>query len=404
MFGAYGDVLRTPGARAFSVAGLIARLPMSMFGLGILLAVTESGGTYTLGGLTAGIALAAQAAAAPVQARIADRQGQHRLLVPLLAAHTVGLALLIAVVGDAAVGALPYAMLAASTALTGITFPQIGALVRARWASLYTATSRLHTAYAWESVLDEVVYILGPTIVVLLSTSFHPLAGLVAMLLLTVGGGYTFATLRATEPPVRHTTDGRARERLPVVTLGWLVVAFVFMGGIFGSAEVATVAFAEELGSKAASGPALAVFAAGSLIAGLVAGAMHWKAGLRRRFLVGQAALAAAVLPLALVGSIPLLLVAIFVAGFAIAPTLITGFSMVEAEVPASRLTEGLAWVSTALTVGVAVGAAVAGPVIDRVGASEGYLVGFGCGILATLACLVGVAADRPARDVPEPA
>lgn len=403
MFGPYADVLRTPGARAFSVAGLIARVPMSMFGLGILLAVTESGGTYTLGGLTAGIALAAQAAAAPVQARIADRLGQRRLLLPLLTAHAVGLASLIAVVGDAAAGDLPYAALAASTILTGVTFPQIGALVRARWASLYTATPRIHTAYAWESVLDEVVYIVGPTIVVLLSTSVHPLAGLVAMLLLTLGGGYSFAALRMTEPPVQRLAAGTRRERLPKFTLGWLVVAFVFMGGIFGSAEVATVAFTEELGAKAASGPALAVFAAGSLIAGLVAGAVHWKASLRRRFIVGQAALAAAVLPLALVGSIPLLLMAIFVAGFAIAPTLITGFSMVEAEVPAGRLTEGLAWVSTALTVGVAAGAAVAGPVIDRVGASEGYLVGFGCGVLATLACLVGVSVDRPARNIPEP-
>lgn len=368
---------------------------MSMFGLGILLAVTGSGGTYTRAGLAAGLSLVGQAAGSPVQARIADRVGQRRMLLPLLAAHAIGLGTLIVVVDDAAVGDIPFAVLGAAAVLAGCTLPQIGALVRARWARLHTATPRLHTAYAWESVLDEVVFVVGPLLVVLLATGVHPLGGLVAIMVLALGGGFVFATLRATEPPVRPITTRADREPLPLVTLAWMVVAFVFMGAIFGSVEVATVAFTESLGSTAMAGPVLAVFAGGSLVAGLVTGAVHWKSVPRRRFVIGQGALAVAVLPLTFVGSIPLLFVAIFLAGFTISPTLIAGFSMVEAEVPASRLTEGLAWVSTALSVGVAVGAAVAGPVIDRIGASEAYLVAFACGVLATLACLGGVALDR---------
>jgi MFS family permease len=395
LFGPYSAVLRTPGARAFSGTGLVARLPMSMFGLGIVLSITGSGGSYTQAGFAAGAALVGQAIGSPLQARVADRIGQRRMLIPLLVAHGVALGGLILVVGDAAAGEIPYPVLVVVAVLSGLTLPQIGALVRARWAWLHSATPRLHTAYAWESVLDEVVFVVGPILVVALATGLHPAAGLVAILGLGVVGGFVFASLRATEPRIRRHSGPAVRERLPAATLAWIVAAFVFMGAIFGSVEVTTVAFTEALGAPSMAGPVLAVFAGGSLVAGLVAGAIHWKSRPRRRFLVGQAALGAAVLPLSFVGTVPLLFLAVFIAGFAISPTLITGFSMIEAEVPASRLTEGLAWVSTALSVGVAAGAAVVGPVIDQVGPSEAYLVAFVCGVLATLACFVGVTADR---------
>jgi hypothetical protein len=323
------------------------------------------------------------------------------MLVPLLFGHGIALIALVAVVGRVAAGEAPFVLLAAAALLTGATFPQIGALVRARWAGLQSA--RLHTAYAWESALDEVAFVVGPVIVVMLATNIHPVAGLVTVLLFTLGGGFVFASLRSTEPPVRQSVTIGQRDPLPFATLTWTVAAFVFMGGIFGVVELSTVAVADEFGATAAAGPVLAVFAAGSLIAGLTTGAIHWKVSPRRRFVVGQAALAAAVLPLAFAGNLPVLFAAIFVAGFAIAPTLIAGFSMVQAAVPASRVTEGLAWVSTAITVGAAAGAASAGPIIDRIGGSDTYLVAFACGVLATLACLVGASLDRPARDVPEP-
>jgi MFS family permease len=373
---------------------------MSMFALGIVLAVTLSGGGYGPAGVAAGISTAGHAVASPVQARVADRVGQRRMLVPLLFGHGIALSALVAVVGRVATGEAPFALLAAAALLTGATFPQIGALVRARWAGLQSA--RLHTAYAWESALDEVAFVVGPMIIVV-ATNIHPVAGLVAVLLFTLGGGFVFASLRSTEPPVRQSVTIGQRDPLPLATLTWTVAAFAFMGGIFGVAELSTVAVADEFGATAAAGPLLAVFAAGSLIAGLTTGAIHWKVSPRRRFVVGQAALAAAVLPLAFAGNLPLLFAAIFVAGFAIAPTLIAGFSMVQTAVPASRVTEGLAWVSTAITVGAAAGAASAGPIIDRIGGSDTYLVAFGCGVLATLACLVGASVDRPARDVPEP-
>ncbi|MGH8774182.1 MAG: MFS transporter [Jiangellaceae bacterium] len=387
----YAEVLRHPGAVAFSASGLVARLPMSMMGIGIVLAVSAHTGSYGRAGLVAGTALLAQAAGAPLQARLADQFGQRRLLLPVLGLHAVSLGSFILLVGRA-----PLIALVATAALSGATLPMFGTMVRARWAYLYTGTPRLHTAYALESVLDEVVFVVGPIVATILATAVHPLSGLVTNLVLTLGGGLLFAAQRTTEPPAKPRTLHVAPDPLPVRTLTWVVATFTFMGAIFGSIEVVTVAFAEESGAIAASGPVLAAYAAGSLVAGLVVGAVHWRTGPRRRFVVGQAVMAAALVPLPFVSSIPLLAVVVFVAGMAISPTLIAGFSLVEAEVPQSRLTEGLAWISTALNIGVAMGAAVAGPVIDDRGASLAYVVALGSGLLAAAACAVGIVVDRP--------
>jgi predicted MFS family arabinose efflux permease len=367
---------------------------MSMFGIGIVLAISVTEGTYGRAGLVAGAALLAQAAAAPLQARIADRIGQRRMLVPVLALHAVGLGSFILLVGRA-----PVVALLATSALAGATLPSFGSLVRARWARLHTGTPLLHTAYALESVLDEVVFVVGPVLATILATGVHPLSGLVTNLVLTVGGGLWFAAQRATEPPPRPRTGTSGVERLSPRSLGWVVLTFVFMGGIFGSVEVVTVAFADHAGATRAAGVVLALYALGSLLSGLVVGAVHWRSGPRRRFALGQLVMAAALFPLPFVGSVPLLAVVMFVAGLAISPTLIAGFSLVEAEVPASRLTEGLAWISTALNIGVSMGAAVAGPVIDGAGASPGFVVALSCGLLAAVVCVTGALARPRVRE-----
>jgi MFS family permease len=389
----YADILTIPGAAAFSVSALIARLPMSMFGLSVIFAVEAASGSYGDAGVLAGLALLGQGVASPIQARLADRWGQARMLVPVLVAHATGLAAFIVLLEHAG-----FVVLAVAALVTGVTLPQIGALVRARWARLDVGARGLHTAYAWESVLDEVVFIAGPLVATLLSTTVDPRAGLVLCLTLTTAGGLVYAAQRRTDPGSRRTADAAA----PVTTgtsmlaaMVRLVITFAFMGVLFGSIEVVTVAFTAQVGSPGAAGVVLAVFALGSLLAGLVAGSIQSRFGPQRRFVVGQLVLAAAVLPLPFVGSAAVLGAILFVAGFAIAPTLIAGYSLVQAEVPAARLTEGLAWVSTALNAGVAAGAAAAGPIIDRAGASTAFWVPVAGGVLATVSGGLGAALRR---------
>ena len=391
MTGPYAEVLRTPGALAFSGFALVARLQMSMFGLAIVFAVEAGTGRYGEAGLVSGAALIGQALGGPLQARLADRFGQFHLLVPALLVHGVSFGAFIAVVNSAAVAAL-----APLAVVVGASLPSFGSLVRARWARLHTGTPRLQTAYALESVLDEVVFVVGPPVVTVLATSLDPRSGLVLCLGLTIIGGAGYAAQRGTDPGPRRTGDpGAAATRFPLFTMIWVTAAFAFMGAVFGSVEVVTVAFTEHAGSPGAAGVVLAVFALGSMLAGLAAGTVHWKVGPRRRFAVGQAILAVALLPLPFVGTPVLLGVVGFIAGFAIAPTLIAGFSLVETDVPARRLTEGLAWVTTALNAGVAAGAAISGPIIDGPGPSAAYGVTVVSGLAATVICATAILAER---------
>jgi MFS family permease len=170
-----------------------------------------------------------------------------------------------------------------------------------------------------------------------------------------------------------------------------LAIVFVAMGAIFGATDVSTVAFAEEAGRPGLAGVVLAVFACGSMISGLLYGARHWVTPLWRRFAIGMVALAIGASLFVLVSSMAMLSVVMFVAGFAIAPTLVNGNGLVQHFVPRERLTEGLTWVGTSLGVGVSLGSWVAGSLIDRQGSHGGYLVVVASAGLAVVAVLASL-------------
>jgi predicted MFS family arabinose efflux permease len=177
--------------------------------------------------------------------------------------------------------------------------------------------------------------------------------------------------------------------------IGPLCLVGVALGTLFGAAEVSTVAFASEHGQKGYAGLLLALWAAGSLIAGVVSGMVTWRIGPATRLRRGSVAMFVAMVPLSLIGSTWVMGAWLFVAGFAIAPTMVASLSLVQRTVPQSRLTEGMAIVETALVAGVAPGAAGAGQVIDSQGPSTAYLVSLGAGLVAAAAAFA--TRDEPA-------
>ena len=80
-FSAYRALLSDPRARAFSLAGFVARTPLSMTALGIVLLVSATTGSYARAGLITAVATVAGAVAAPLWGRTMDRVGQARVLV-----------------------------------------------------------------------------------------------------------------------------------------------------------------------------------------------------------------------------------------------------------------------------------------------------------------------------------
>jgi MFS family permease len=396
MLTTYRRVLGLPGALVFSLSGLVARLPISMVSLGIVLLVSTRTGSYSLAGSVSAAYLIANALFAVLQARLIDRLGQSRVLPVSVGVFAVGLSAMMAAV-ETDVDA-PWPHLCA--ALSGAAMPQIGSCVRARWSLLVPDKQALHTAFSFEAVVDETVFILGPALVTVLATTVHPLAGLTTAVVAAVIGTAVLVGQRRTEPPATGATRLHGVDPMPWRVLWPLIACAATMGALLGGAEVATVALSDELGSKPLSGLMLALWALGSLLSGVATGALHLRASNATRFRWGMLALGLLMLPLPFVGGFVPLGFFLFLSGFAISPTLIASFAWIEETVPSGRLTEGIALFTTGLAAGLAPGAALVGLVVDASGASASFWVtavaGLVGAVLAFVAARVTAASPSP--------
>jgi hypothetical protein len=277
-------------------------------------------------------------------------------------------------------------------AVAGAAAPTIGSMVRTRWSHALADPAARQTAFAFESVVDEVVFVVAPPVATVLAALVAPPAGFLAGLVAGVAGGLWLSRQRATEPPVASRTAGGAHPRWAALSPAVVVVTVssVAVGTVFGAMDVVVVAFAREQGAPAVAGGALAAYAAGSLVAGLVYGLARLPGTLATRFLACSVAFAAAAQLLLAAGSLPALVPAVFVAGLTIAPVLVSGMTLVESVVPRSALTEALTWTTTGLTVGVTAGSALAGVAVDSWGPRAAFAVPCAAAVLAALLALAG--------------
>jgi MFS family permease len=386
MLKTYRSLLSIPHARAFVLAGFVARLSISMRALGAVLMVSELTGSYGLAGAVAAAALLGEAVAAPRLGRLVDRYGQRRVLLLSLAVHSAGT---LALVISAQLWA-PNWMLLATAALSGAAALQVGSLVRARWSALVRDSPALEAAFALESTLDELIFVLGPALVTALALGVAPGAGLLGALVLTTVGSLALGLQHRTEPAPTGVRDLSERSAIRTPGLRVLVATFVAAGAIFGTLDVAMVAFTGQIGAPAAAGPLLALVALGSLLAGLTYGARSWRWPLDKRFVASVVVLWGGTVPLALVPSVALMAPAATLAGLAIAPTLIAGFTLVQKLVPSGALTEGLNWMITALGVGAAIGAWTAGLIADSAGGATAFLIAVVAGGAAVIVAACG--------------
>jgi MFS family permease len=391
----YRSILTLPGALAFSASGLVARLEQAMVGLGSVLLVQRETGSYAVGGAVAATFGLSSAVLSPWEARLIDRHGQRRVLRLAAPVH----ALMVVCIVLAAALEAPPVLLFTAAALAGATAMPVGGLVRARWALLVRGSDRLHVAFTFESVLDEVVFIVGPIVVTLLATLVHPAVGLLLAAATALVGQYLLAAQRRTEPLVATAAEHVAHGGGSVLRMrGMIVLALVFLaaGSVFGSAEVTVAAVTRAAGAPAAAGLVLSLWAAGSMLSGLVYGTIRWRSRSDRRFRAAVVLFAVLTAPILLPLGVPLLAVAFLLAGIAIAPVLATGSTLVEGLVPPGRLTEGLAWTGTAVSLTYALSAALAGALIDGIGPHAGFLVPVTSAVLAAVVAVLGAARLHP--------
>ncbi|MBO0131758.1 MFS transporter [Agrobacterium burrii] len=366
----YREIFKAPGAKGFSAAGFFARLPIAMAPIGIVAMLSQTHGEYWLAGAVSATFALTNAAAAPQISRLVDRKGQSKILIPATIISVIAFVVLILATNQK----WPVWTLFLSAFLAA-AMPSIPAMMRARWTEIFRDRPELNTAFAFESAADELVYISGASLSVGLAVSLFPEAGMMISTASLALGTFAFLLQRSTEPKVRPVEgDKRQQSAIRLRPVQIITLALIFVGSTFATAEVSAVAITKQLGQPEAASLVIGVYAIGSFVVGLLLGAINPKMPLHRQLLIAVSVLALTALPLLFATStVALLAFAVFLSGVAISPIFITAFGLIERRVPESMLTEGVTWVMTGIGIGMALGAFIAGWVIDNFGPTNGF-------------------------------
>jgi MFS family permease len=377
----YVTLLRTPGSLKFSTAGFIGRMPIAMDSLAIIFIVVAATDSYALAGALTAVGSIVVGAAEVFWSRQADRRGQAKILLLAVPTRVVSFLIFVILVSkDAPIWTWFVSLIIAeSTAISA------GGMVRRRWLHILkndpdnSDGHLVNTAYSWEAMVDEIVFILGPVVATSFAVNVAPSAGILAGLVFLAIGWTSLAAMKSTEPPAE---PANKQNPHPAVLRNKIVQSIVIpcalLGGFFGAIGITVVGFAEERNHPESTGWLLAIWAVGSAVAALVNGVIKFKSAHAARFLIYLVALTLATVPLLFVNSIPLLALALFINGLFIAPLIVNAYGTVENAVPAGQITEALTWVIAGMPLGGAVASAVAGVIIDNSGAQMAFWVPLG--------------------------
>ncbi|MER6093394.1 MFS transporter [Streptomyces bluensis] len=380
----YRTLLRTSGTAAFFVPSVVGRLGIAMTGIGILWLVHARTGSYAAAGLVTGGFAVADAVAGPQIGRLVDRFGQTRVIPCALGAHAGAVTLLLAgVVPDLVAGVL-----------VGATLPQLSALSAARWSALLSGerAAALPTAFALEALANGVSYLAGPALVSVLGAAGYPSAGVLLAAALVVGGGLALAAQRRTMPPLTGRAERRHAGRALLRSVFLRQVALgLALGVFFGAMQVSVTAYAVGRGTPDAAALLYFAFNCTNLVGGWAYGAWRHGGSPRRRQAAAAACLALASLPLTLLDAPLAVGVTLAVAGLVVPVLLILSSVLIESSVPRAVLTQAFTWGNSANAAGTAGAAAVAGRVVDAVGAHGGFSVAAGAAVVMTVLALGGL-------------
>jgi MFS family permease len=412
-------VLIVPGARALFVSAVPARIGVAMTNLGLLWLVRWGTDSYAAAGIVTGVFAVTSALAAPLFGRLSARFGQARVLVPTALVHAGAIAGLITAVA----ARCPLWTIGLVGVVAGAALPQISSLTATRWSVLLTGSSALPTAFALESLSNELAYLLGPALVATVSAVVAP-AGVALAAALDLLGCLALARQRATDPgpnerSIRQEwrltsarsadgsgggTDGASLSagsgsgggrgsgggqlragwgsdgaRLSAVR-GFVLLALinVGIGFFFGALQISVTAFATGHGSAGSAGLIYSLLSVTSLAAGFGYGARKWRLAVPRQLVVALGVLTAGSLPMVFAGTPILLAMALLLPGFGLAPSMIVVSLLAERIVVRSALTRAFAVLNSAGAVGTALASAVAGTAVDAHGAEWGFAIAVG--------------------------
>jgi MFS family permease len=375
----YADVLTPPGAWGFFLAAVPARVGVAMTSLGLLWLVRWGTGSYAAAGIVSGVFAVTSALTAPLIGRLAARFGQSRVLAPTAIAHACSVGVLVIAVA----AHCPLWTIALLGVAAGAALPPVASLTATRWSVLLAGSPLLPTAFALESLSNELAYLFGPALVGLVSALVVAPAGAVLAAALVFVGCLALARRRGSDPGLREPVSARSAA----VGRRFLVPAVVNLGigFFFGALQVAVTAFATEHHVAGSAGLIYSILSVTSLIAGFAYGARKWQASAPRQLAVALGLLTACSVPMVFAATPGMLAIVLLLPGFGLAPSMIVVSLLTERLVPKPALTRAFAMLNSAGAVGTALASAIAGRLVDAHGASWGFALAAGAVALSTL-------------------
>jgi MFS family permease len=385
----YVELLRPRAHWMLVGSGLIARVPSAILGFSTLLLVQKTTGSFALGGLVAGAVVLSRAIVGPVLGRIADRNGQRLILRWSAVVHIVSVASLL-ILAELKFSPI---LLVAVGVIAGGSLAPIGSFTRARWTHIYRGEPLLNTAFALESILEDLVWIFGPAAAAYISATVNPGSGLILSGICGFVGCWLLSIQGFTDTPVPH-VDVPKKKFHPLASgriIAILLSGFA-VGLAYGINDISAIAMTREDGIPAYAGFIVGVFSIGSVIGGVVYGTIAHRRSPYRMFVGATIFMAVTWLPLALAPNTFWVMGVGLIAGTAAAPFAIAANRAVEASSAPEVVTEALAWVVTTIVAGMALGSLLGGFVIDSWGARGGFVA---VSILMTIPVFFALAGAR---------
>lgn len=363
---------------------MVGRIPVAMNTVALVFLISTVRDSFLLAGIASSIYTLCGAIVGPRIGRRADRIGTRPVLLPIT---FINISSILAIVYFSS-RSIP--LLLIFSALAGASMPSFGSYTRTRWSRSIEDKRELGVALSLESVADETAFVIGPALAGFLFALYGPDSPLLAGLLFTLAGGIGLAITSFDHHRIEVHEEIHG-GLLKITYVKSLLASLVALGLLFGSNFVVILAVAKENGRAADGGLWVGLYPIGSLVAGLVYGFIHWKSRSALRYTLALAFMTLSTSAILFFQDIDTIAFFIILSGIGIAPTLIAANEQLKELVPLRRLNEAFSLLGASLQIGITLGSALSGALVDRFGGWKGFYFMTAATLLATLLSAIGI-------------